>query len=300
MQMSVAPVLQLGHVASDKTLPLSFNLLNQPWREQGWRALVAASSRGGKSYTGAVICEELNGLGIPFLVIDPEGEYGSLRALGNVVVVGYDDAGDIRADSNGSWRNVALKLLWEGAGVVLDLSALDEDEWEMEYTHMINDLFFWQVNRKKQRQVEPIFLLIDEAHIFAPEVMEKKDLGWRKATKRVARRGGKYGINTVFMTQRPGELVKAVLGQTNVKFIGRVEIINDYDAVKEYLEPGLRLKDMMKLSAGTFYMRIGGDFHCIKIRERKTNDLGQTPVIQFRQRPQLELTALMAQIGAGR
>ena len=85
------------------------------------RTCVIGSSGSGKSYTVAVICEELCKNKVPFVIIDVEGEYSGLKEKYEVIWLGDDENCDLR------WKNkVDLKQLAKFApdcpSIVFDLS----------------------------------------------------------------------------------------------------------------------------------------------------------------------------------
>ena len=96
--------------------------------------------------------------------------------------------------------------------------------------------------------------------------------------------------------------------QCNIHFCGKIEFKLDYEAVRHLLElppqaangngkaklpPPMQLVstrlnqspgfyDLTKLTAGEFYVRLGGQLHRVNIRARHTTHLGATPAIQGR------------------
>jgi DNA helicase HerA-like ATPase len=224
LQMTVAPILNFGS--------LSLNLAEEPWKTQGLRALIAGSSGSGKSHTMNIWCEELQAIGAPFLVIDPDDEYAGLKALPGVIVCGPE--GDIRLGSR-TWRaDVVKAMLDQGAGVVLDLSGLPGlDEQREMYVGVTARLFDAQRARKKAgADLDVVFLLLEEAHIFAPAKNASRAKESIDATYQLARRGRKFGVNLVASTQRPRDLYTDVRSQFNARFIGRLDDDIDHEAVR--------------------------------------------------------------------
>lgn len=273
MQVSVAPILDLGNV--------SFDLSRNLWATQGFRCAVAGSSGSGKSYLMAVFAEEIHSLGLPFVVIDPEGEHRSLCDLGSVARVGARDA-DIPFGSH--WIDVSLGVLAQGLGLIIDLSEFPEDDWQLEYAWFTRRFFkMWRDDPR------PVFFFLEEAHLFAPQKGVRRVAESLSITKQIARRGRKFGINWIFGSQRPGDLEKDVLAQANARFIGRIEILADYEAVRPYLPSAVGMLSFRDLDAGEFFLSIRGEFNRIQIRERRTRDLGSTPTVEYVQRDFLDV-----------
>lgn len=265
----------------------TINLANERWRTQGFRAAVAASSGGGKSYLVGVMIEEMRKLGVPVLVIDAEGEYRSLAQLGGMMIAGQ--MGNVALDKLG-WMDQVLEWLELGLGVVVDLYKLKRTTMFVYYTDLIWALIEWQRKRREADEHEAMVLVVEEAHIYAPQKRVKSQDAV-DVTIEVSQRGRKDGINTIFATQRPNALEKDVLSQSNIRFIGRLEEDNDFEAVKSILprqyynddykrmQP-MRLETLQGLRTGEFFVRIGPDFHRLApVRARRTKDLAQTPLL---------------------
>jgi hypothetical protein len=281
IQIEVAPVLDLGGVR--------FNLAGRPWATQGFRCAISGTPGGGKSYLMAVMAEEVHALGLPFAVVDPEGEHRALCALGGVARVAPD--GDIRFDED--WISLSLALMRKGAGVVVDLSDLPEKEWAMHYG------WFAEALLKMQRAARrPAFLFLEEAHLFAPQKSRKRVAESLATTKQLSRRGRKFGLSTVMASQRPADTEKDVLAQANARFFGRVEILADYEAIRRYLPCGVKMRTLRDLDSGEFFLSVSGEFNQVKIRQRQTPDLGSTPRVAYRQRDFLDLVDAVEEVRA--
>jgi DNA helicase HerA-like ATPase len=275
----IAPVVNLGE--------LSFNLSGSPWNTQGFRCAVSGASGSGKSYLLAVLAEEVHQLGIGWAIVDPDGEHRALQDLAGVARVGVS-GGDLDFRDS-TWAQLAVRLVRMGGGVVVDFSELrNPDEWHRLYTWFAGEFF-----EAHRREARPCFLFIEEAHIFAPQKMRKGTAESLEITTQIARRGRKFGINTVFGSQRPADLEKDIISQANVRFFGRLELEHDYKAVQSYLPSAVRLRTLQQLDAGQFYMTLGGYFRQVRIRERATPDLGATPAVTYRQRNFLDVVDML-------
>lgn len=272
ISISVSPVLDLGGVR--------FTLDRKPWITQGFRCVISGTPGGGKSYLMAVIAEEVHDLGLPFVIIDPEGEHSALRELQNVIRVGSQ--GDIEFSEY--WISMSLDLTSRGIGVVVDLSDLSEQDWPYFYTRFASSLL-----EQQRRTRQSLFLFLEEVHLFAPQKSTSRVRDSLLATKQLARRGRKLGISTVMASQRPADVEKDILAQANVRFFGRIEIEADYEAVRRYLPAGVRLHDLRDLDSGEFFLSVSGNFNRVRIRERRTPDLGGTPAILYQQRTFFDL-----------
>lgn len=278
IEMTVAPIIDFGN-------GFKINLANERWQTQGFRLAVAGSSGSGKSYLTSILVEELNGIGVPFLIVDPDGEYQSLRQIPGILLAARRE-GDIHLNwPNTGWIAQCLKALEQGQGVIVDISELDTDDQRWAYTRLLQGLWDRQRARRSASQHQAMVLIVEEAHLFAPQKRAGEAAQSLEITVTIARRGRKHGINTVFVSQRPGDLEKDVLGQSNVRVIMRLDLEHDFSAVKTMLPKGIKHETVLSLTTGEFFLRIGPDFHRVqRVRARRVVDLGQTPALVYRQR----------------
>jgi DNA helicase HerA-like ATPase len=260
---NIEPILHIAdHPISG---PVTFKLNGDRFRTQGYRLILIGSSGSGKSYALAVIAEEVHRIGYPFLVFDQESEFAGLAALPGVELIEIEDLG---------WDPIGTVnfILHEGGAAVLDVGELTLDAQRNIFHRLARDLYTIAAEIKRR-----CFLFVDEAAEIAPQRKQQSAASSREWLERLARRGRKRGINWVLATQRPGDLSKSVFAQVNVKLLGRVEILNDYDAIKPYLSRHIPLAHLARLDAGHFILDLAGVSEVVHIRPRQTQDLGWTP-----------------------
>ncbi len=277
------PVLDFGN-------GFKINLNNERWRSQGFRCGICASSGSGKSHLVGVMHECLTDLGIPWVLIDPEGEYRGLGELPNVNMASRNGPHIHLNLSNLDWVTQILDCLDAGQGVIVDIYRLSLEARFEVYTTLLTQLLDHQQARREAGEVQAMILTVEETHIFAPQKRVKSKAAL-DITVEIAQRGRKAGINTIFVTQRPHALEKDVLSQTNIRFIGRLEEDNDFEAVESILPKKfimdngklerLTVQTLQALGTGCFFVRIGVDFHRLApARLRRTRDLAATPAFQ--------------------
>lgn len=297
---------------------LTLDLSAEPWRTQGCRWAIAANSGGGKSHLSVVMLEELHTIGQPFLVIDPKiGEYRGLAELPGVIVAGRE--GHIGISWEHPWMDPAIDYLMRGAGVVVNLAGMDLSEQRNIYTRLLIQLWRRQTALADE-QIRPIFVVIDEAEMFAPQ-KRQNDPEALEITNQFARRGRSFGLNLIFITQRPSDLEKDVLSQCNFRIVGFLQLERDFEAVRSelnigqqaggggrsngraYVPPGMgprpvQVKEriehrhLLSLKTGEFYAVFGGKVWKLPpCRARVTPDLARTPKIEVRQRVLFEMDA---------
>lgn len=162
------------------------------------RLLVQANSGAGKSWLLRRLAEQLFGA-IQVILIDPEGEFATLREKFGYVLVGK--GGETPADTR-SATLLAHKLLELRASAVCDLYEMkpfDRHRWVRLFLEALID--------SPKRLWHPLVVIVDEAHQFSPE----KGAGESEASEAMiglATRGRKRGFCAVFATQRLGKLRK--------------------------------------------------------------------------------------------
>ena len=193
------------------------------------RLLVQANSGGGKSWALRRLLEVTYGH-VQHLVLDPDGEYHTLRQKFDYVLAGK--GGDCPAEVK-SAKLLARRLLELGASAIIDISELGEDR------AAFVEAFLESLMDAPRQLWHPVMVVIDEAHKFCSE-------GDRKATAHAAvvdlmSRGRKRGFCGVLATQRISKLDKSAAAEVNNKLIGRTGL--DVDVDRAAKEIGLNLKD---------------------------------------------------------
>lgn len=206
------------------------------------RLLIQANSGGGKSHTIRRVVEQSFGHK-QIIIIDPEGEFGNLRAKYDFVYCGKD--GDAPADPR-SASLLARRLLELKASAIIDLY-----EIPMERKRFVRLFLEALINAPKELWHDCL-IIIDEAHVFAPEKSESEAL---TSVIDLASRGRKRGYCLIAATQRPAKLHKDVSAECNNKLIGRA--VQDIDRKRSAEELGFTSKEevlsLRDLEPGEFY-----------------------------------------------
>ena len=177
------------------------------------RLLIQANSGGGKSYLLRRIAEQLFGK-VQVIIIDPEGEFPTLREKYGYVLVGH--GGETPADVRSAGL-VAEKLLELNASAVCDIfeafrkNPQGRHAWVKAFCNAMLDAprTYWH----------PVVLIIDEFHKFCPE----KGAGESEASEAVigiGTAGRKRGYCLVGATQRLGKVRKDVSAELLNRLVG--------------------------------------------------------------------------------
>jgi hypothetical protein len=208
------------------------------------RLLVQANSGGGKSWAIRRIVEKSFGKK-QIIILDPEGEFGNLRSEFDFVYAGK--GGDAPVESR-SAALLAHRLLELKASTIVDLYELPPQE-RKRFVRLFCEAM---VNAPKELWHD-VLIVIDEAHVFAPEKGESEAMG---PVIDLATRGRKRGYCVVLATQRLPKLNKDAAAECNNKLIGRAS--QDIDRKRAAEELGFSTKDQVlslrDLAPGEFYV----------------------------------------------
>jgi hypothetical protein len=208
------------------------------------RMLIQANSGGGKSRAIRQLLEQTHGR-VQQLVLDPEGEFATLRERFDYVLAGR--GADVPATPKTA-RVLCRRLVELGASAVIDLYDLNLQE-RREFVR----LFLTELMALPRSLWHPVIVVIDEAHLFVPE----RGSGESQATESVitlCTQGRKRGFCAVLATQRISKLHKDAAAELLNKLIGRTGL--DVDQKRAGDELGLdkeSRRELARLKPGEFY-----------------------------------------------
>lgn len=182
----------------------------------------------GKSYTGAVLLEELLRLqkmeaetGVGVVIIDPHGEFGSLRLTPDgepsefgVVEYGHAEYTEAEHDLSDA-VDAPRELINPTQATVLNLSGIDSDRQHDVVSEVAETLF----QARMRKEIPPTKLVIEEAHLFAPTGGGSTT---RDVIENIAKEGRKFSFTLNCVTQRPAELYANVRAQMQSVFVHKL------------------------------------------------------------------------------
>ena len=209
------------------------------------RALVQATSRAGKSWLARFILEQTHGR-LQHLVVDPEGEYASLRENFDYLLVSAEGgAGDLRATVETA-PALCRGIMEASVSVILDLYAMKLDERRAFVGAFLGELM--SLGREYWR---PLLTVIDEAHRFAPQ---DGAVASSEAVAELTSQGGKRAYGSLLMTQRMSKLDKDVAADLQNVFIGRTQLDVDVRRAADNLGfSKRRYPELRRLEPGRFF-----------------------------------------------
>jgi Mn-dependent DtxR family transcriptional regulator len=209
----------------------------------GTRLLVQASSGAGKSWLLRRLLEQSHGK-VQQIVIDPEGEFASLREKYDYVLAARQ-GGDTLADPRTA-KLLAERLLEVGVSAILDIYELSQRD-RVAFVR----LFLEALVDAPKKLWHPVLVVLDESHVYCPETGEAESAN---AVKGLCSRGRKRGFCAVLATQRLSKLAKDAAAELNNKLIGRTSL--DVDMARAGDELGFTKANRLvlrDLEDGEFY-----------------------------------------------
>lgn len=262
------------------------NKFSLPLEVAGEANGIVATRGAGKSFTSAVIVEELYRAGIQFCVLDPTGVYWGLRAAANgkdqglpVIVLGGAH-GDVPLEPTAG-SLIADLLVDTGQSLILDLSDFPTKAAQ---TRFVTD-FAERLYRRKARARTTLHVVLDEAEEFAPQKPMRDEARMLGAMETLVKRGRSRGVGVTLITQRTASLNKNVLDLIDTLIAMRIGSPRDRKAVDGWItvkhaEDKLGVIDTLpSLKTGTAWVwsPVRGILEQIQVRRIRTFDSYATP-----------------------
>ena len=209
------------------------------------RALIQGNSGAGKSWLLRLLAEKAAER-VPTLIIDTEGDFSSLKDAVDVVLVGPE--GELPVDPETA-NDLAGKLADLRVSAVVDISELETQprrDFVAGFCRALVDL--------PKELWKPRLVMIDEAHLYAPQGSESGCSESRKAIIDLMTLGRKRGLCGVLATQRLSKLHKDAAAECTNVFIGRTWLPRDQQRAGEMLGLGASERQQLRdLKPGQFY-----------------------------------------------
>ncbi len=247
------------------------------------RGCVIGQSGSGKSYLVGVIVEELCKNNLPFVIVDTEGEYKSLKGMFNAIWVGDEKGADVGLDVD--YTRLFAESIDKNVPVIFDVSeAMDKQSYVYKALSALYSL--------EEERRSPYLVVIEETDKFAPQIVRPRV----NAVEEISVRGRKRGIGLLVATQRPANVSKNVLAQCGYGFIGKLSIDNDIKAVSILFEDKKRLAEIPDLKTGTFMSFGLQNDGAIRVKKRTVEHGGGTPLISLKQKTEIKMDKLIKEL----
>lgn len=251
----------------------------------------------GKSNTGVVLAEEFYKAGIPWVAIDPKGDWFGIRASasskgpGLSVPVFGGLHGDVPLEPR-SGKMVAELIVAENLSAVIDVS--DFESLGDRHRFLID--FGSALYNLHRRNPAPRHIFLEEAHEYIPQQATKDKAKLKEVMARIPLQGRTFGLGSTTMSQRSARLHKDVLTQIGTLIAMRTGGPQDKKAIQDWVEEHALGKDMIaslpSLKSGEAWVWSPvflGIFEKHMIRRRETFDSGATPITAKQTRTVLSL-----------
>ncbi|HYB77654.1 MAG TPA: ATP-binding protein [Thermoplasmata archaeon] len=165
------------------------------------------------------------------------------------------------------------ELVKPGEATLINLRGVAPDVQELVVARIAATLF----DNRKRGKIPPLFLVIEEAHNFAPQ---QGQVTSSRVLKNIASEGRKFGLGLCVVTQRAARIDKNVLSQCNTQLILQVTNPLDLKAITSSIE-GLTngMTEMIQSLPVGVALITGGGYHTplfCEVRPRSTRHGGES------------------------
>jgi hypothetical protein len=269
-------------VADQLTLP--YDAVTQTF------ALLAVR-RAGKSNAAAVMAEKMHEAGLPWVAIDPKGDWWGLRSSADGKGAGLPIPifGGLHGDMPlvpESGRLMAELIVEHNLTCILDVSRFSKAARVRFLTAFAERLY-----ELHQADPQPRHLFLEEADRVVPQKFTADMAPCVGAFSDIVRLGGSFGLGATLISQRSAVINKDVLTQVETMIALRTTSPQDRKVIRDWMEhhaitseivdslPGL-LSGEAWVSSSFFLTEHGQDaIQRIRFRRRSTFDSGATPAV---------------------
>jgi hypothetical protein len=254
---------------------------------------ILAKRRAGKSNAAVVMAEEMYDSGLPWVAIDPKGDWWGVRAAGDgkapglAVLVFGGMHGDVPLEPT-SGHLVADLIIEQRLTCVLDVSEMTKADQRRFLIDFADRLY--------RRNTEPLHVFCEEADEYIPQRVMGENAKLVGAFETLVKRGGFRGIGVTLITQRSASLNKDVLTQIETLIPMRTPSPQHRKAILawvEYHSAGAdavaELPELADGEAWVFSPQWLRTLTKIRFRRRRTFDSGATPKVGGKVRPPAKL-----------
>jgi hypothetical protein len=283
-------------ISPELSLPLDF----------ATEGVIVLGMRGsGKSNTEARFAEVEYAAGIPFVVVDPKGDWHGIRTsadgtkAGLAVPVFGGLHGDFPLDAS-LGKRIADLLVDENLSAMLDVSRMSKT---VELPRFLAD-FFDQLMLRHQEEPHVRTVILEEAHRYIPQQVPGSMARVKEAAGAVLLEGRAWGLGCWACSQRPARINKDILEEVSTAILHRIGPMATNDKrtiagwVKHYDLSDEIIASITKLRDGEGWVLAPvslGILQRVQMDRRQTFDSAATPKVGAKvRRP-----STMADIDAG-
>lgn len=262
-------------------LSSDFAVDTDDYKREGLRFSILAMSGHGKSNAAADLVEDVLEQHGQVIIIEPIPEWHTLKAKFNTVVVIGGPYQDLPLEA-GFAHEYVKAALEKGISLVVNVSDIEDDADQIRFISS----FLWNLYRLEQKYRRVLFLVLEEADIWAPQMWDQTSKQSLSRVSLIAKHGRKIGIFPILISQRPADLHKSPLSQCNINLFGKFTSPADLDpktglmflVKKQHLQ--ITEEQIMKLPTGSFIVAHKGGVDTVAVRKRLCPHGADTPLIE--------------------
>lgn len=241
----------------------------------------------GKTYGASKLAEEMIAANAQVVILDAVGVWYGLRLAADGKGKGIEIPvfgglhGDVPLEVTGG-ALVADLIVDRGISVVLDVSQFESDAQKARFAHEWCDRFFF----RKKAAPSAIHVFLEECQEFVPQNPEKGEERMLHAFQRLEKLGRNFGIGVSLISQRPQEVNKKALNQTECLFVFQMTGLGERKAIRDWITDKNLTDDIAEilpnLEVGTAHvwspqwLKIS---ETIRILEKRTFNASSTPTV---------------------
>lgn len=245
---------------------------------------ILAKKRAGKSNAAVKTAEEMYRAGVPFVTVDPKGDWWGMRSSADgkhdgipLIVFGGRHA-DVPLEPTAG-AMIADLVLANRLTCILDVSEFSKAD-TIRFLTAFGDRLYRQATN------EPMHVFLEEAHEYMPQRVMGDEARMVAVWQKLVKQGGFKGIGVTLISQRSASLNKDVLTQADTLIVLRTTSPQDRAAVKAWVDVHMDSSEMLAelpfLADGEAWIWSPGAldlFRKFRFYRRATFDSGETPKV---------------------
>lgn len=242
----------------------------------------------GKSNAMAVLAEEFHAAGIPWVGIDPKGDWWGMRSSadgkseGIPVPVFGGLHGDVEIEATpAAGSHMADLIVDYNLTCIVDVSHFSK---EKRATFLVS--FFHALYDRHQADPHVRHIFMEEAHEYIPQTLGRADGALKEAASKLVLLGRSFGLGVTLASQRSARLHNDVLTQVGTLIAMQTTAPPDIKAISAWVSEQGGNKEMLAtlphLAPGEAWVwspAFLNTFSKVVFRRRSTFDSGSTPKV---------------------
>lgn len=273
--------LRIGSTVDSKPFTLPRSAVTETFGILGTRGA-------GKSTAAVVLAEEMWKAKLPWVAIDPKGDWWGVRSAadgsaGLALPVFGGLHGDVPLEATAG-ALIADLIVERNLTAVIDVSDFSKNDRARFLV-----AFFDRLYKNHRTDPQPRHVFLEEAHEYIPQQVGREEGRLKDAASRILLQGRSFGLGCSLCSQRSARLHKDVLTQVSTLVAMRTLApqdrkaiegwVSEHDIARELLGdlPGFVAGEAWVWSPSWLQAELGVPYQRIRFRQRETFDSGATP-----------------------